>query len=891
MSNSQLLNNDKDTILWLDQNVYNEENKNTYEKYLPKFKDFNFFCFTSVDKLIKYIGNNLNYFEFRHFYVIVSGRLAENFFNSYLIIAEKYNVIADTIVYCYNQKYHETKPYFMDKFLNPGGITIDFENVVNYILKDECDWKNNEKNYQEYIPEKKGFGDVFINIDTSNEYELALPILITRTINCSLIEKDEITNFQNLLISRYCKSYSKPIMKLIKPSGNKKMNIPLHFLAKFFIKFYTQEKKSKNEGQNFYADMNKDLTNDKFDDYHPFIFLIYDCLNKKYLQSYRKKLYRGGQLSKIEFDKMVSNFNKNNNKKIFYYSKNFLSFSKDINVAYNFIKNNGQKTDDNTVNILFILDECKDENFFVTNIDIELLSSIKSEKEVLNLPLTCFEIVKIGEEETYGKVKYRKLYLNYLDKYQEKINDKINDLWENNNTKEIDNFLDKSIKSQFGKSVEKCYKKKEKLFVNYAKILKASPYNSYFLSKITKNLMLNTKTYSNSKKQTAAHVDDEIGNLINEYKCKDSEDKDTCILQNKITNFIDKKLSQLKINIENIENSCSIGYCLGNFLSNYDNFRNAPNSVKCFSLASLALACGPHIVKIIPQLKQILEKEVINSLNIEMILDGLNILWAVSVELYCLFEFHREYYNKNWNLTKKYIGKNLINFGIAWGSSIIGNLAVKACIYGFYMISGISLAPYVTAVGIIGIVVGGIFGYLGNNVGNYLAEKALGKDEFKLTSANLYYLYIPEKYRKPGNNPHLQWNKIGLTDEVKSYIIECIVNDVETRMRVINIPKNVIELPGCLGYNHDNSQITDDEDTDFSSDEEVKEKKRKIYLNKKCIGDLVIPYKGIKNNAFKVDFIIYRIKKRKISVKDWINFRDRNSKLNLIHDCFIYSIY
>jgi hypothetical protein len=43
----------------------------------------------------------------------------------------------------------------MDKFLNPGGITIDFENVVNYILKDECDWKNNEKNYQEYIPEKK----------------------------------------------------------------------------------------------------------------------------------------------------------------------------------------------------------------------------------------------------------------------------------------------------------------------------------------------------------------------------------------------------------------------------------------------------------------------------------------------------------------------------------------------------------------------------------------------------------------------------------------------------------------------------------------------------------------------------------------------------------------
>ena len=110
MGNSQLLDIYKDTILWLDQNVYNEENKNTYEEYLPKLKGFNFLCFTSVDKLIKYIANNLNYFEFRHFYVIVSGRLAESFFNSYLLIAEKYNVIADTIVYCYNQKYHETKP-------------------------------------------------------------------------------------------------------------------------------------------------------------------------------------------------------------------------------------------------------------------------------------------------------------------------------------------------------------------------------------------------------------------------------------------------------------------------------------------------------------------------------------------------------------------------------------------------------------------------------------------------------------------------------------------------------------------------------------------------------------------------------------------------------------
>ena len=87
-------------------------------------------------------------------------------------------------------------------------------------------------------------------------------------------------------------------------------------------------------------------------------------------------------MSKTEFDKILSNFdtNKNNNKKVFYYSKNFLSFSKDKNVAFQFIKESGKKPGNNTVNILFILDECKDEDFFVTNIDIESLSYLKHEK-------------------------------------------------------------------------------------------------------------------------------------------------------------------------------------------------------------------------------------------------------------------------------------------------------------------------------------------------------------------------------------------------------------------------------------------------------------------------------------------------------------------------------
>ena len=78
----------------------------------------------------------------------------------------------------------------------------------------------------------------------------------------------------------------------------------------------------------------------------------------------------------------------------------------------------------------------------------------------------------------------------------------------------------------------------------------------------------------------------------------------------------------------------------------------------------------------------------------------------------------------------KYIGKRVINVGIDYAFSIIGNLTDKGLIYGFGVMSGFSLAPFITIAGIVG---GVIFGYLGNNFGNYLADKALGKEEFKLT--------------------------------------------------------------------------------------------------------------------------------------------------------------
>ena len=232
------------------------------------------------------------------------------------------------------------------------------------------------------------------------------------------------------------------------------MNIPLHILTKFFIRFYTSESLNDN---NFYKQINLDLTNNKFDKYHPFIFLIYDSLNKGYLKSYNGKLYRGGKLLYSEFNKIISEKNKctNINQKLFYYSKNFLSFSKEEKKAKSpiFLNNN----QNNTVTVLFIIEKCKNEKYFISNIDIESLSNFKDEKEVLILPLTCFEVDKIGDKEIYGNVTYRKIYLRYLDKYLDQITEKIENLNSKPDKKEINQFFTYSINSKFGKIFINCY--------------------------------------------------------------------------------------------------------------------------------------------------------------------------------------------------------------------------------------------------------------------------------------------------------------------------------------------------------------------------------------------------------------------------------------------------
>ena len=154
-------------ILWIDKNMNTYDNKSTLEYFKVNLKNFSIKTFVSVSNAFKEIKNNKNIYEFNLFYVIVSGSLAEEFFTVYAKETQKINIIAATIVYCFNQKYHENKPYYLDPFLNPGKITNNAQSVVEYILKDECDWKNRMginliANKEEYnIQDKKKVMEIF----------------------------------------------------------------------------------------------------------------------------------------------------------------------------------------------------------------------------------------------------------------------------------------------------------------------------------------------------------------------------------------------------------------------------------------------------------------------------------------------------------------------------------------------------------------------------------------------------------------------------------------------------------------------------------------------------------------------------------------------------------
>ena len=398
-------------VVWIDQNNDGPENKRYLQICSEVLKNFSFTLVTSVKEGYECLSK----FKFKLVYVILSGRLAEEFLDIYEENLQKLHIITLNIIFCFNGKFHETKKYANDPFYNPGGVVTEFEKVIEFLKKDEK-YKIYKINPQENIYNKDIIHDVFMFVENKIE-NIAFPIILKK-FSSYFINEEDLEKFKRFLLINYYKFFRAEVGFL-----NPRIKIPYYFFSKIFVRLYTKE-------SNFYKDLANSLLNNNYSDFKVFIFTLYNGLDRKVLNDvHNVPLYRSQRISIDEYKKIV-----NSNSLVL--TRNFLSFSKDKHVAEKFLAHSNNQS--NIKSVFFIvnpLDGSKDTR--VTNIDAKEFNHFSSEDEVIFLPFSGFEIYHCEETENYAII-----YLNYLNKYEKKIKDYI----DARSKDKVENFLKSLIK-------------------------------------------------------------------------------------------------------------------------------------------------------------------------------------------------------------------------------------------------------------------------------------------------------------------------------------------------------------------------------------------------------------------------------------------------------------
>ena len=386
-------------VFWIDSNVDNKENSG-YLKELKNYKYLKINCFKDVKEAV----NKIKTIEFEETTIIVSGRLYIKFIEIFKENLKDIYIIPKIIIFTKNkEKFIESNIEYNNllnhPFYNFGGIKTEFKEVKKILLN-----KTNKK-----LLNREDEGQLTFEYINCKE-KLALPILYKHLIE--LTPKDKIDNFMNYIYGKYSKD-CKSIKELLEPI-KLISDIPIEILSKYYARIYTAESKKIN----FYSEINKDLRENKKENYLPYIKALYEGVKLKSLPlSSNNILYRGTSLLNGEIEKIKNykNMKIKNLPSAIVFSRAFLSFSKDKNISENFL--NQSKINQNMSKVLFILE--KDDNIdysLGTHADIEKISFFPNEKEVLFFPFSAFEIEDIKEIIFNNETRYE-IKLLYLGKY------------------------------------------------------------------------------------------------------------------------------------------------------------------------------------------------------------------------------------------------------------------------------------------------------------------------------------------------------------------------------------------------------------------------------------------------------------------------------------------
>ena len=595
-----------------------------------------------------------------------------------------------------------------------------------------------------------------------------------------------------------------------------------------------------------------------------------------------KKLTKGYSLLLPKLKKLSENIINNNEiNACLYFSKTFLSFTKNINIAKGFMA----KGNENLIPVLFEIDKIDDKkgpinDFLVTNLDLDNITEF-NEEEVLFLPFSCFEIVSIKDEEIniFGEIiKIKKIKLNYLYKYKESINkyiDKIKDKEKmelflkdvinsafSNEISEIINFENLDIGEKFQKFfIEKINLKKDFLKLNpLVPLLKTkavnysqSIFNNFFDEppEFIQNIIIEGKealllTYKSGKEMIMKSENNKICCSVNNKKCKNYKCQGKKVhLRNVKNEHVVRKLdkSQKEYNQgknRNVNENCigklchkdqklqiensyyfelyTAGLSIGDFIANYDQIKNEPLMVQLQSFGELGFSIIAPFIQTL--FSSYLPDAVANYTPY--------VMSCISATKFILSikDLRKENKLSNSETFTLVLQKAGLIIGQATLNYIIGALGFKILVF-LQVSKGIVISTAALGFGI-------ATGFGSAKYKDKLIKNIENSENLILYSDSLYYQYIPTKFRNYCV-PTLSWK--GVSKNAKSFALE-LVEDGIRKWLLINIKKWIKEINNENYYDND-------------------------------IGQNIVEYQGISKNPYKVTFILYELNKEKCTPEEW----------------------
>ena len=518
MSTDQKIKEKMPNVIWIDPNIDNEENT----KYIKELQDINFFNIRYFKNVVDAI-TLIKSIRFIETNIIISGSLYTEFVERFKENIKDIFIIPKIIIFTLNkEKFLENYQNInSNSFFNLGGIQTSFKKIKEFLFT-PLNKKDIEEENQltfEYIDCKE---------------KLVLPLFYKTLID--LTPKDNVEKYTEYLYNKY--STNEEINNLLKSILNIP-DIPLELLSKYYTRLYTIQSQ-------FYYDINKELRENKKDNYLSFIKILYEGIKLKSLPlASNNILYRGSKISNNEIN-LIKKYLKEKLKDLpgaIVFSKSFLSFTKDKNIANGFL--NLKNNNNNLSKVLYIIEkDDKIDYSLSTHSDIEDISFYGYEKEVLFFPFSSFEIKDI-KESIYNNEKIYEIKLLYLGKYLKEV--------ENLDT----NIPDSKFKTEIKRLIPENKMTNAKEIIDNFKEQKRIIYNEIDINSNEINIIYNI----NNENAIKIFGKNFVGNNIN--KCKIVfNDKEYNLMEyfNIDNNIASNQLNKLKIKLRNINNITNMSH-------------------------------------------------------------------------------------------------------------------------------------------------------------------------------------------------------------------------------------------------------------------------------------------------------------------------------------------